>query len=106
LVRSYLVVFGVLTIAGGIVGFVKAKSRASIIAGSIAGLLLLASGHLVGVGERIGLILGFVVSFALTARFAMVFRTSRKLMPAGLMAALGILGVVLTTLALLKIAQP
>ena len=35
-IRFYLFLFGVLTIAGGIMGFVKAKSRASLIAGTIA----------------------------------------------------------------------
>src|SRR5207244_4438726 len=39
--KIYFIVFGVLTIAGGVVGYVKADSVASIIAGSITGILLL-----------------------------------------------------------------
>src|SRR4051794_8264502 len=40
LARIYLFGFGALTIAGGVMGFVKAKSRASLIAGTISGVLL------------------------------------------------------------------
>jgi uncharacterized membrane protein (UPF0136 family) len=100
LVRFYLFGFGALTIAGGVMGFVKAKSRASLIAGSISGLLLIAAGYLVGANGRIGLIVGLGISAALAARFVMTYRKSKKLMPAGLMAVLGIAGVVLTALAL------
>ena len=39
--KIYFIVFGLLTIAGGIMGFVKAGSHASLIAGSLSGLLLL-----------------------------------------------------------------
>ena len=39
--KIYFIVFGLLTIAGGIVGYVKAGSVASIIAGGITGVLLL-----------------------------------------------------------------
>jgi uncharacterized membrane protein (UPF0136 family) len=103
LARLYLVVFGVLTIAGGALGFVRAKSRASLIAGSVSGLLLVLSGYLVGTGSRLGLILGFVVCFALTTRFGLAYRRTRKAMPALPMTVLGAAGVVLTTLALLRI---
>ena len=39
--KIYFIVFGALTIIGGIIGYVKAGSLPSIIAGSIAGILLL-----------------------------------------------------------------
>jgi hypothetical protein len=39
--KIYFIVFGVLTIAGGVMGYAKAGSTASIIAGSICGILLL-----------------------------------------------------------------
>lgn len=102
LARFYLFAFGVLTIAGGVMGFVKAKSRPSLIAGGISGAALLVAGYLVGSGAQIGLVIGLVVSLALAARFVMTFRKSKKVMPAGLMAVLGIAGVVITTLALVR----
>jgi uncharacterized membrane protein (UPF0136 family) len=102
LTRLYLFIFGVLTIAGGVVGFVKAKSRASLVAGSISGVLLLLAGYLAGTIGRNGILLGLVVSFALATRFVTAFRTSRKIMPAGLMAALSVVGVALTVASLLR----
>ena len=97
--RLFLFVFGALTIAGGVMGFVKAKSKPSLIAGGISGLLLLVAGYLVP--SKAGLGLGFVVSLALAARFGRAYAKTKKPMPAGLMAVLGIAGVVVTVGALL-----
>ena len=102
LVRFYLFGFGALTIAGGVMGFVKAKSRASLIAGSISGALLILAGYLVGTNGRLGLFLGLGVSAALAARFISSYRKSKKFIPAGLMAVLGVVGVVLTGLVLAR----
>ena len=84
-------------------GFVKAKSKPSLIAGGISGIALLAAGYLVGTGTmtRIGLIVGLVVSLALAGRFVGAFKKSKKVMPAGLMAVLGIAGVAVTALGLM-----
>lgn len=102
LARWYLFVFGVLTIAGGVMGFVKAQSRPSLVAGGISGAALMVSAYLVGTGSmtRVGLFAGLVVSLALAARFVGAFRKSKKVMPAGLMALLGLAGVVIASLAL------
>jgi uncharacterized membrane protein (UPF0136 family) len=102
-IRLYLFAFGVLTVAGGIMGFVKAKSRASLIAGTIAGVLLLGAAYEVSAPRgTVGLVLGLVVSLALAARFGATFKRSRKVMPHGLMALLGTVGVVVTVLGLLE----
>ncbi|WP_146649739.1 TMEM14 family protein [Labilithrix luteola] len=99
----YLYVFGALTIAGGVVGFVRAKSRASLIAGTVAGALLFVSAYLVGKGAaRDGLFLGLAISASLSARFVGAFVRSRKVMPAGVMSLLSITGCVLTVLALTR----
>ncbi|MCW5837094.1 MAG: TMEM14 family protein, partial [Labilithrix sp.] len=84
----YLMVFGAVTIAGGVVGFVKAKSRASLIAGSISGALLLVAGWFAT--SRPALFLGLGVSAALAARFGTAFLRTKKVMPAGLIAALAV----------------
>jgi uncharacterized membrane protein (UPF0136 family) len=103
LVRIYLVVFGLLSIAGGVMGFVKAKSNASLIAGGLAGGLLVLAGYLLGTANaRAGLILGIVVSVALAGRFVPSFLKTKKPMPAGMMAALSVVGVALTVLLLLQ----
>lgn len=102
LARIYLFVFGVLTIAGGVLGFVKAKSRASLIAGTVSGLLLLAAGWMTTSEQKNGPILGLVVSLALAARFGNAYRKTKKAMPALPMTVLGIAGIVVTALALAR----
>ena len=44
--RLYFLIFGALTILGGVIGYVKAGSVPSIIAGAITGVLLLVAGAL------------------------------------------------------------
>ena len=102
LIWAYLLVFGALTVIGGVVGYVRAKSRASLIAGGISGALLLASGGLVATGRiHAGVVVGLVVSVALAGRFIPAFVKTRKWMPAGLMAALSLVGMVAGALGLL-----
>lgn len=97
-------IFGAFTVAGGIMGFVKARSRASLIAGGISGALLIVAGWLVATqpGSPAGLILGVVVSAALTGRFLPIFVTKKAIFPAGIMAVLSVAGIVLTILAWYK----
>lgn len=98
--RIYLFVFGALTIAGGVMGFLKAKSRPSLVAGTLSGLSLIVAGYLVGARGTLGLALGLLVSFSLAGRFIGAYKKSGKLMPAGLMSVLGMAGVVITIVAL------
>ena len=86
-------------IGGGVMGFVKAKSRASLVAGSISGGLLLAAGWLVQHGPVMpGFIVGGVVSLALAGRFAPAYRRQQKFFPAGLMALLALGGLVVAVI--------
>jgi uncharacterized membrane protein (UPF0136 family) len=91
-VRIYLFAFGALTFAGGLVGFAKAKSVPSLVAGGAFGALLAASGYLTGNGGRLGPGLGLFLSAMLLGRFSKAFRQTRKVMPAGIMTALGVVG--------------
>jgi uncharacterized membrane protein (UPF0136 family) len=100
--RIYFIVFGVLTIAGGIVGYFKAGSVASIVAGSISGLLLLISAFMLPQYRMAGLVLGLVISLLLAAQFLPKFFRTGKVMPAGLMAVLSVLGIIFAIAAWLK----
>lgn len=101
--KLYLFIFGALTIAGGVVGFLKAGSNASLIAGGVSGIVILLAGYLIAIGKvQPGLILGIVVSIALAGRFVPAFLATHKFMPAGMMAILGVIGVILTALSLFK----
>lgn len=92
--KIYFIVFGILTIAGGIMGYVKAGSTISLIAGAISGLLLLVAAFLLPSHVTAGLTIGLIVSLLLAAQFLPVFFRTGKMMPAGMMSLLSILGIV------------
>lgn len=102
LARIYFLVFGVFTIAGGIIGYVKAGSAPSIIAGSISGVLLLVSGFLLPGHRAAGLIIGLIVSLLLAAQFVPKFLRGGGLMPAGIMSLLSVLGLIVAIAAWLR----
>jgi uncharacterized membrane protein (UPF0136 family) len=62
--------YGVLSLAGGVMGYAKAKSRASLIAGGVSGAVLIGSAALAASQPAVGLAVASVVSLALVARFA------------------------------------
>jgi len=68
--RGVVAGYGVLSLAGGVMGYVKAKSRASLIAGGISGLVLIGCAALSLTQPVLGLAVASVVSLALVARFA------------------------------------
>lgn len=95
-------IFASLTQIGGIIGFIKAKSKASLIAGLISGALLDLAGALLIIKPaqpKIGLGFGLVITLLLLGRFAPAFFKTRKFMPAGMIFFLGIISVSLTVFA-------
>ena len=74
--KIYFIIFGLLTIVGGVIGYVKAGSTASIIAG--------------------------IVSVGLAGKFIPNFMSTGKVMPAGLMSALSVIGVIMAIVAWIK----
>ncbi len=77
--------YGILLLFGGIMGYVSAKSKPSLISGVVSGLLLLTSGILQWQQISTGLILAQIVTLVLAIVFAMRLWKTRKFMPAGLM---------------------
>ena len=92
--KIYFILFGLLTIVGGTIGYVKAGSTISLIAGAITGILLLVAAFLLPSHVVSGLLLGGFISFLLAAQFLPAFIRSGKMMPAGMMSLLSILGIV------------
>ena len=88
------IAYGILVIVGGIIGYVQAQSKASLISGIISGLLLVTAGVMQLQGQGLGLILAIVVTIALIIVFAIRLAKTRKFMPAGLMTALGVAALV------------
>jgi uncharacterized membrane protein (UPF0136 family) len=97
--KIYFIVFGLLTIAGGVMGYVKAGSTASLIAGSISGVLLLVAAFLLPSQAVVGLAIGAIVSLLLAAQFLPAFFRTGKMIPTGLMSLLSILGIVFAVVA-------
>ena len=91
-----VIVYALLVMAGGVLGFVKAGSRPSLIAGLLGGLALLTAGWGISRGQVWGLQAALVLTFGLLVFFTLrYFRGSpRAFMPGGLMAILSLLALV------------
>ncbi|MEL6468659.1 MAG: TMEM14 family protein [Cyanobacteria bacterium J06614_10] len=86
--------YGVLAIAGGAIGYKQAGSQVSLISGFISGLLLLIGAYLMFGGVRLGPILSASVSLLLIIVFIARLIKTKKFMPAGLMVAVGIINLI------------
>jgi uncharacterized membrane protein (UPF0136 family) len=100
--KIYFIVFGALTIIGGIVGYTKAGSVASIIAGSITGVLLLVAAFLLPEHRMVGLATALIVSLLLAAQFVPKFLRTGRVMPAGMMSILSVIGIIAAIVAWVK----
>lgn len=100
--KIYFIIFGLLTIVGGIIGYTAKGSMASIIAGSVSGILLLAGAFLLPNNATAGLALAGIVSILLAGRFIPAFIKTGDLMPAGMMSVLSVIGVIMAILAWMK----
>lgn len=100
--KIYFIIFGLLTIVGGVIGFVKAGSTASIIAGSISGIALIVAAYLLPGNVVLGLAIAGLVSLLLAGRFIPAFIKTGQAMPAGLMSLLSVIGLILAIVAWIK----
>src|SRR3979411_1998366 len=94
--KLYFLIFGAFTVVGGIIGYVKAGSLPSIIAGAITGGLLLIAGALLPEHRAAGLATAFVISLLLAAQFVPRFIKTAKVTPAGLMSILSVIGAIVS----------
>lgn len=92
----YYLLFGTASELLGVLGWVRAKSKPSLIAGLASGMLLTIAGVLGVLGLlQASLWLGGVVSLLLLGRFLPAFLKTKSIYPAGLMSALSLVGVAL-----------
>jgi uncharacterized membrane protein (UPF0136 family) len=91
-------VYALLLAAGGIMGFVKARSKPSLIAGLISALVALVAFYFSTPRSQFGFPLGMTLAIFLSILFGYRYALrGRKLMPSGLMAivSLVVLGVMI-----------
>ncbi len=100
--KLYFIVFGVLTIVGGIIGYVSKGSVPSIVAGSVAGILLLVGALLLPNHVNAGLAIALIVSLLLAGQFVPKFIQTGKAMPAGMMSILSVIGIITAIIAWVK----
>ncbi|MDB6132588.1 MAG: hypothetical protein JWM59_831 [Verrucomicrobiales bacterium] len=96
---DYFVFFGAVSLLLGILGYVRAKSFPSLIAGGISGIGLMTSAVVAAKqaisnpGTNLGYLMALVLSLLLLGRFLPGFLKTKKFYPAGIMALLSLLGV-------------
>lgn len=100
--KIYFIIFGILTIAGGLMGFLRAGSTISLIAGSITGILLLLGAFFLPANLVVGLSIAGLTSLLLAGQFVPKFLKSGQPMPAGMMSILSVIGVVVAIVAWIK----
>jgi uncharacterized membrane protein (UPF0136 family) len=96
LAQIYYYLFGLVAIAGGAMGYARAKSKASLIAGGVSGALLIIAG-LLSPGVT-GFVLALIVSLLLLIHFGRSYAAKRKPMPAIPMMVLSGICIVLTAI--------
>ena len=83
---------GSLVFAGGLMGFIKAGSKASLIAGSMFGSLMMVSSWFISKKQQVGNAVGGIVSTMLTYIMGKKYRKSGgKFIPSGLIASMSII---------------
>ncbi len=105
---DYFALFGLFCFVLAAIAGIRAKSRASLLAGGISGMLLLVATLMAMKrkdveGLNYGYVVGLVTSGLLLGRFLPSWIKTKKLYPAGIMALLSLFGLVAGILGLMKI---
>ncbi|PZD72349.1 hypothetical protein C1752_03936 [Acaryochloris thomasi RCC1774] len=90
--------YGLLNIAGGVMGYVKSKSKISLIMGCFFGMLLVVGAIATLKGSAIGLSMATVITGILVVVFGIRWVKTQKVMPSGLMVILGAVSLLIMVL--------
>ncbi len=80
-----LIVYGTLVELGGVMGFLKARSKPSLVAGAACGAVLTISGVLVWIGAAAGAYIGFGMTLVLCLIFGLRVAKTKAMVPSGIM---------------------
>ncbi len=98
--------FGIVTLVGGIVGFVQKDSVISLIAGGLLGLLLIVAGLTMQKGKKSGIYMSLIATLAILGQFGRTyFFGDGTFMWSGLMSILGILSLLLLIVLMVQPAE-
>ncbi len=67
--KIYFILFGLLTLAGGIIGYMGVGSVQSLVIGSVAGIIFLIGGFLISPTNPVGLWVSLIASVLIAGRF-------------------------------------
>lgn len=87
---SATIAYGLLSGLGGIWGYIKSKSKPSLISGCLSGILLFVAAGMQIRGDSIGLAIARYVVLLLLAVFTIRLIKTAKFMPSGIMLITGI----------------
>ena len=73
--------YGAFSLVGGVIGYLKAKSAASLIAGGVSGMVLLVCAYGIGQGSRTAILGSLAVALGLGGRFLSTWLKNRRVMP-------------------------
>ncbi len=88
-------VYGVLVLLGGIMGYVQARSLPSLVSGVVFGVILLVCGWLAWTGSMPAVYVSAVAALLLALFFGYRLTATGKMMPSGMMLILSFLAVVI-----------
>lgn len=83
--------YGILILVGGVIGHLVAGSRASLIAGTLSGVLVLLSAWAIYKNKIWGKSTALILAILLDAFFTYRWMVTQKFMPAGMMSILSLL---------------
>lgn len=89
-----ILIYGLLVAAGGVIGYLKAGSKISLISGVGSGVALAIAAYATLNTPRNGLPIATLIALFLLITFAVRWSKTRALMPAGLMAILSFLATI------------
>ncbi|UCF65345.1 MAG: TMEM14 family protein [bacterium] len=94
--------FGLFSLAGGLIGYFKAGSIASLIAGGLSGIILFLSAYGISKGNQVSAYLALIVALLLGGRFMMTLIKSFKVMPDLLMVIFSLVTILMVGMYLFK----
>lgn len=89
------VLYGLLSIGGGVMGYIKSQSKVSLISGGVSGLLLLILAGMMNSGYQWAVTIAAIIISLLILVFIVRWFKTKKLMPALPMIFFGVISLVL-----------